>query len=74
MTFTVMMPNACPKCRHRLAVFGPDTSLTCPRCRLHRGHLPKAAFSFLLETARLFGVTNGSVILRGTMHPEMKGL
>jgi hypothetical protein len=70
MTFTIMMPNACPKCRHRLAVFGPEASLTCARCRLHRGHLPKVALSFLLELVRLFGAPNGPVILRGTMPPK----
>jgi hypothetical protein len=69
---TVVMSGACPKCRNRLAVTGPNkephtASLTCTRCRHARGWLAKQETDFINKIVNTFGRPTAPIVLRGQL-------
>jgi hypothetical protein len=60
----VMMPGACSKCRHRMAVIGHATALTCARCRHARGRLAKQEADFINNIISTFGGPTAPIVLR----------
>jgi hypothetical protein len=61
---TVMMPDACPKCRHGLTVIGSGAVLICMKCRRPRGLLSKQEADFVEKIINTFGRPTTPIVLR----------
>lgn len=75
----VKLPTTCSKCNHLVAIVGPgnpphSASLLCRSCRLHRGWISHATYTFLCEVINKFGATIEPIVFRSrSTKPEENG-
>ncbi len=69
----VMMPDACPKCRSRLAVIRSTRLLACATCRRQRGWLSKQETDFINKIVSTFGTPTAPIVLRNPPASDAAG-
>jgi hypothetical protein len=75
----VKLPDTCSKCGELVGVVGPGkpphcASLLCRSCRLHRGWISRANYTFLNEIIKKFGAPSEPIVFRSrSTKPEENG-